>query len=432
MEMGMYASWASPNIVQLTSDNSPIPMSESEASWIVSLMSIGGLVGVVVSTISIEFFGSKKTVLATSINTSISWLFVIIANSVGWLYVARFIGGLTSGSMFCCFSMYLAEVSLPSIRGTMVSIAVCGLSVGVAIGTILETYLHMRVSSSIYFAVSLIGILLLLWLPDSPYYLVKTNNIEDAKNSILKYYSDCSVEVKLKEIKDFVNSNACENIKDKLNKFKSPAMRKSMFIVLILFVLSHTCGTLVILSFMQTILIKAKCYLIEPQEIVIYANILSGISSMLISGMIDKFGRRFILIITSIGTTAATAALGTHFYLLQLNFDAQSLQFIPIVPVILYSITSVFGYVPVATAILSEIFPQNIKSVASFLSNIVMSIVAFIVTASYVPLVELVGEAYVFWTYAVFCFLATPFALFVMPETKGKSFQEIQNFLNKN
>ena len=85
----MYADWASLNIVGFASDNSAIPLSESEASWIVSLMSIGEVVGVVVSTISIEFFGSKKTVLATSPNTSISWLCVIIANSVGWLYATR-------------------------------------------------------------------------------------------------------------------------------------------------------------------------------------------------------------------------------------------------------------------------------------------------------------------------------------------------------
>ena len=85
----MYADWASLNIVGFTSDNSAIPLSESEASWIVSLMSIGEVVGVVVSTTSIEFFSSKKTVLATPPNTSISWLCVIIANSVGWLYATR-------------------------------------------------------------------------------------------------------------------------------------------------------------------------------------------------------------------------------------------------------------------------------------------------------------------------------------------------------
>ena len=428
----MHVGWASPNLVRLTSDNSSILLSESEASWIVSLMTIGGFIGTVISSISIEFCGSKKIVLATFVNTSISWLCVIIADSAGWLYAARFIGGLTTGSILCCFSIYLAEVSLPSIRGTMISVATCGAPFGAAISTIMETYLPMRLSSSVYFAVSLIGILLLLWLPDSPYYLVKTHNIEDAKNSICKYYSDCSVEEKLKEIEDFVKVDACQSMKDKLNELKSPAVRKTMFIILILFTFQQTCGMLIILSYMQTILINAKCYLIEPQEIVIYANIISAISSLLISGMIDKFGRRFILIITSIGTTAAMAALGTHFYLLQLNFDAESLQWIPLISIILYLITYAFGYIPVGSALLSEIFPQNIKSVASFLSNIEASIVGFIVTVSYVPLVESIGEAYVFWIYAVFCFLATPFALFVMPETKGKSFQEIQNFLNKN
>lgn len=120
VQIGLLAGWSSPYIAFLTSPNSHIPITLNEASWIVSLLNAGRLIGAIFGALCVNYFGSKRTIFIISLPLIFGWLFIILADRVEWLYVSRFLGGIALGKTYSCFSLYLGEITDPSIRGATV------------------------------------------------------------------------------------------------------------------------------------------------------------------------------------------------------------------------------------------------------------------------------------------------------------------------
>lgn len=118
--MGLMAAWSSPYIAYLTSAESHIRITMTEASWVVSLLNLGRLVGAISGSLAVNYLGSKTTILITSFPMALCWIFTIVANRVEWLYAARSLGGISLGMTYSSFSLYLGEIAEPSIRGALV------------------------------------------------------------------------------------------------------------------------------------------------------------------------------------------------------------------------------------------------------------------------------------------------------------------------
>ncbi|XP_031783234.1 facilitated trehalose transporter Tret1-like [Nasonia vitripennis] len=430
LQTGIMAGWTSPNIARLTSENSTLPLTLNEASWVASCLNLGRFVGALLVPVLIEYVGSKKTIIFVFSPVSVSWVFMMVGNSVEWFYAARFLGGISFGMAYGCFSLFLGEVSSPTIRGTLISMAMIGAPLGTVIGTICESYLPMSVSSA-YLAQCLVGIILFMWLPDSAYYLVKRKDVTGARKSIAWYRGEQELDKELDAVQGFVEANAGKTVADNLREFKSAPIRKAMILVIILFIFPQMCGLFNILFYMEIILTKGKSFLVNPQEFVIYANVVSVVSTTLAIQLIDKLGRRFLLMVSSIGTTTAMIGLGTHFYLLSTDVDPGKLQWLPIASILLFTFTFTIGFMTVPSTVLSEIFPSSVKSAAASISSFTSAFFGFVAAKAYQPMVDGIGEAYVFWIHAGFSALAVPTALFLLPETKGKTFQEIQDILHR-
>ena len=428
-QVGIKIGWASPNLARLISNDSSIPLTDDQASWVASFTGLGGFFGGLLGSTCIELISSKKTIaFALSLNC-VSWICLVIANTYEWIYAARITAGINTAMAYCCFSIYLGEVAPPKIRGTLISIAAGGNPFGVIIGTIAETYLAMKMSSSIYLAMSLSTLVLILWLDESPYHLVKKRNFESAKNSIGFYFGDCDKEKELEEVKKFVEASGTLSITDKFKELKRPVIRKSLFLIFILFGLPHVSGTMTITAYMEIILKNSKSFLVEPKNVVIYANITSVIAAALSVKLIDKLGRKWLLLLSSTGTATGMVGLSIHFFLLGSDFDSKNIQWLPIVSILLYLITYSIGFSTVPSTVLGEIFPENVKSIAVCVASMSASLFGFVAPKMYQPMSAAVGEEYVFLTHAVLALLAIPCAIFIMPETKAKTLQEIQDEL---
>lgn len=141
--------------------------------------------------------------------------------------------------------------------------------------------------------------------------------------------------------------------------------------------------------------------------------------------------RRLLLIISSLGVSIAMACLGIHFHLLEHGIDVTDLQWLPLASIFLFDIAFFAGLMCVPSAVLSELFPTNVKCIAACIASLVGAIFAFIATKSYQPLIFLIGQSNVYFVHAALTILVVPYALLCMPETKGKTLQEIQDDLVK-
>lgn len=173
VQLGISSGWSSPYLARLTAPNSPLPLTLEQASWVASLLNLGRFVGAFTGATSVNYLGSKTTMLFTLIPISFCWILTMLAQNAEWLYAARFCGGLGLGMTYSSFPLYIGEVALPEIRGALVSMAACGGTFGVMLGSITGSYLSLHVSAAIYLVPCLALMMLFVWLPESPHHLIK-------------------------------------------------------------------------------------------------------------------------------------------------------------------------------------------------------------------------------------------------------------------
>lgn len=308
--------------------------------------------------------------------------------------------------------------------------AVSGLSIGNLMMSVMGAYLSMKMSATICFILCFILISIFIWLPESPHHFVKIKEETKARISILWYHRDCDVESELQALKDFHEKNKSLPFADVMKEYRIPYIWKAQILVSLLFIYLQMCGLNNVLFYMETILRNAKVTVIEPSVIVIIVTATGIVSSFLSMFLIDKFGRRILMIVSSFAVTSSLICLGIQYQLLDAGYDPANLQALPIFSVLLFQLSVYIGVVSIPNTVLGEVFPPHVKCVAGCFTSIVGAISSFISTSTYQPLINLITEKYLFYVYALLLITAVPYTYFCMPETKGKSLQQIQEELD--
>lgn len=428
---GAMTGWTSPYIAQLTAADSPLPITLDEASWVASLMTLGRLVGAVPGAVCMNYIGSRMTLIMIGLPMAISWVCMIVASSVEWLYASRFISGLGMGMAYSSFPFFLGEIASAEIRGTLVSFAISGLAIGTLTGNAMGANVSMSVFAYICLIPTVIVILTFAWLPESPHHLIRKGRMKDAKISVVRYNPGANAEVEVRALEDFINATDSIRLVDKLREFNIPANRKAGIIVILLFMFMQFSGINIVVFYMETILTNGGWTITLPSTMVIVSSSCAILTGFLAVYLADRYGRKALTIVSSAGASVSMLGLGTHFALLENGFDPSNLQLLLISSLLGFGFFFLIGLCTVPSMMTSELFAPNIKSIASCFGSISIGLFSFIATKTYQPLLNLVGPVYVFVIYAGLMMLSILFAVTIMPETKGKSLQEIQNILHK-
>ena len=429
----MIGGWSSPYLAKFASPDSELPATDSEASWIAAIIGIGRLFGALLGVLSVDKCGSKASVLYSGIPTAIGWLLLLTANSVTWVYVSRVLSGIGMGMYYSTFPLYIGEISYPSIRGALVGLITQGLPVGNVLGNILGAYTPMWIFSCASLVPNLLFISLFYLKPESPHYLVMRGRIDQAKSSLEWYNRGVDVTEELEAIKKFNSFKQSVTYMDKLREIAMPINRKAIMMVNIIYILVQLSGLWTMSFYMEIILKNAGVTAIAPSNVVIIVGVLGIVAGWITTYTNDACGRRIMLTLSSFGVTVAFLALGIDYQLLDLGFDSAEpfLQWLPVASIIMFQMSLAIGIMPVPSTLISEMFPPNIKSIATCLINMTSAGFAFLTSKTYQPMVDLLGEKYVFWFYSVLMLFLTIYSIVILPETKGKSLQEIQQMLKK-
>ncbi|KAL3271131.1 hypothetical protein HHI36_021628 [Cryptolaemus montrouzieri] len=183
--VGAHTGWTSPFIPKLQSDDYPFEVTNEAASYIAIAGPIGDIFGEIISTLIVDRIGRKATILMTGIPILTSNILIYFSYmSPILIYTARFLGGISMGSVMSISTMYIAEISRPAIRGKLGVFSAFSFIAGLITVNLLGNYLDMHQTALIFATVIVVFFVAYSGVPETPYYLIMKGKLEKAECSL--------------------------------------------------------------------------------------------------------------------------------------------------------------------------------------------------------------------------------------------------------
>lgn len=426
---GMHSGWPSPSIHQLLSENSTIPITNEEGSWLAVMPLIGAIVGSLFAATTIDIMGRKKTILLTAFPFFTAWIMVAYARSVLVLSIARIIAGAADGVTFTAVPMYLGEIAGPNIRGLLGSSCSVTFILGILLINCVGLYLSISVTALISSVLPVFLLFTFIWMPESPYYLLMRGRFEDARRSLQIFRGTRDVDVELNRIHDAVIEQS-KNSGKFVDLFKVKSNRKALFITLGLRTVQQFSGVMAI-TFYAKIIFSESSHLSSNISTLLYFVIQLSLCFMS-SAIVDKSGRRPLLIISIVGSAVTLFLEGAYFFMQNCtNVDVTNYGYLQIIALVGFVIMFSLGMQTIPILILCEVFPTNVKAFALCLADIYFCIIASLVSKFFQIMKDNFGMHVPFFAFTVCCVLGLGFICFFVPETKGKTLEDIQKDLKR-
>lgn len=425
---GTTVGWTSPTLPILLAPDSPIQTSADQSSWIASLMILCSAASPIPASYLADRIGTKKTLLLASVPYIIGWILVMFAGNVPTIYASRLISGLGYGIAYTTAPMYLGEIASDDVRGAMATLITVMSKAGILSQYCIGPYVSMLGLASFNIAIPILFVVTFSTMPESPYFYIKSGQRQEAESSLKKLRGKAYVREELESM----NSLVTENMKEKgrwKDLFTVRGNRKGLIILMGIYFTQQFCGSTAIIAYAQQIFGAAEGGMGAKESCILFGTV-QLITSAMSSQLVDRLGRKPLLLISSCGVGLSNVIIGAYFYMKHLQSDyVVSLKFIPnvVIPIFIFSYT--IGLATVPFAITSEIFPTNIKSKATCVIQIFAALVTFAVTKLYQVVADNLGNYVAFWGFGVLSVLGVIFIILQLPETKGQSFAAIQERL---
>ncbi|PSN57526.1 hypothetical protein C0J52_01619 [Blattella germanica] len=410
---GVANGWTSPTVLLLRNPETGVGgrgMTLEEESWIGSLAFLAAfLMAPVYSQIN-QKWGRKAGGYLTALPFILAWLFIIFADSIIYVFIARFFMGAGMSGVNIFATLYCGEIAEDKVRGALGTLralfAVFGLILSYAAGP----YLSIHSMGIVALVVPLIFLVGLLFLPESPMFLMVKGKDEQAMKSLMwlcggrKEAAEEEMEKLSAVVREFTsNTSKRLSLKDLVS---FPGTRRAMIIAFIFAIIQQFSGMYVIFSFCAPIFEMAGTDMSSYTSTLIVTFVLL-LGSLLVSFITDIAGRRIILILTQLLAFLTLGALGAYFYLKENDFDV-----------------SVLGVLPVICLSL------NYFAMALGMPCLLYVFLAFIITKFYPILVPIINSYGCFWIFAGVALFGAVYIYFELPETKNRSLESILRELN--
>jgi sugar porter (SP) family MFS transporter len=424
--LGMCLTWTSPALPML--EKSERKITEAQGAWIGSLLTLGACLGAIPTGSIANFIGRKRTLQMLALPLFASWLTIAYGNRVEALYVARFVAGLAIGGVSVAAPMYVAELAHTSIRGTLGTFFQVQITVGVLLeyllGGTVASFKCLALASSVFPILFLVGF---SFMPETPVYLYGKGRVDAARKS-LEYFRGrhYNLDEELLRIADDIKE--ANTNKAKLSDlFSCRATLNGLIVSLGLMVFQQMSGINAVLFYTGNIFAETGS-LMAPDTSAILVGTVQLIATLLSTLLIDRAGRKILLFISSFVMCVCLVSLGIYFHLKQTH-DLSYLSVLPLVTLAVFIVVFSIGLGPIPWIMMGEIFTPKNKGVASSVSASFNWILAFTVTNQFQNMTGTWGTGVTFIIFGIICGIGALFVGFLVPETKGKDIDEVQNLL---
>jgi SP family xylose:H+ symportor-like MFS transporter len=386
-------------------------------------LALGCIVGCLAAGKIADGYGRKPGLAVAAIVFAVSSVGMAFSTTLSVFVAMRFAAGIGVGMASMLSPMYIAEVSPAKVRGRNVAINQLTIVIGILITNLVNYKLAdigpdaWRWMFGLGVVPSVLFLLGVIWLPESPRWLIVSGQAEKAKAILNKIGNPQYVASTMNDIK---RSNAENTGKQSYAAVFAKAVRPAVLVGITLAVFQQLCGINVVFNYTSTIFESVGASLDRQLFETVAIGIVNLVFTLFAMWQVDKLGRKPLMLFGSIGLSITYIILA---YLLQSGAAAGLVSVFVLIAISMYA----SSLAPVTWVLISEIFPNHIRGLASSVAIVSLWGAYFILVFTFPILAEKLGTYGPFYLYAVICFFGFLFVLKKVRETKGKTLEELEN-----
>jgi len=417
--------------------------SEAQIGWANSCALIGCLFGALMAGALSDKFGRKRLLILSALLFAVTSVGNGLAHNFTVFIAWRMLGGVAIGLASSLSPMYISEVAPAQMRGRLVSINQLTIVIGILLAQVINWYLVRNLPAGatdefiknswfgqqgwrwMFGLTAVPSVLFLLGMflvPESPRWLVKNGRADTAKGVLTKIGGANYANAAVTEINATLAKEEIQHVR--FADLLEPKLRKVLVLGVVLAMFQQWCGINSIFNYAEEIFRAAGYDISTVLKNIAWTGSVNLLFTFVALGTVDRAGRRPLMLLGAAGLAVIYTAMGFCY--------ANHVQGVPVLLLVLAAIGCyAMSLAPVTWVVISEIFPNRIRGAAMSVAVTVLWIACFILTYTFPILNAKLGPSGTFWLYAVICVAGFIFIFGKLPETKGKSLEQIEQELTK-
>jgi sugar porter (SP) family MFS transporter len=400
-------------------------LSSFQQELVTSLLLVGAVLGALTGGRLADWIGRRLTVLITAAVFIVGVLLVAFTPSFPLLLVARIIIGLAVGSASTVVPLYIGEIVPPRVRGGLVSLNQLAITSGILVSYLIDYGLSGSGDWRLMFGLAVVPaaamFIGMLFQKESPHWLIKKGREDEARQVLHRLRDDSDIDAEVREVQDITRHEG--SYRDLI----SPRVRPLLMVGVLLAVFQQITGINTVIYYAPSLLQGAGL----GNNAALLANVVNGAvnvgMTIVAIWLLDKAGRRPLLL-------SGTAGMAVGMVVVALSFLGGSdlkggLAYVAIAGLLIYTGSFAVGLGPVFWLLIAEIYPLRIRGAAMSVASMANWAANFVVTVSFLTLLSAIGGVGVFFLFGFLTLVALAYFWRKVPETKGRSLQEIEREL---
>ncbi|XP_026817040.1 facilitated trehalose transporter Tret1-like isoform X1 [Rhopalosiphum maidis] len=436
--IGCSYSFSSTLVAELREPSSTIHLTIEEESWITSITILICPIGLLIIGILTDKFGRRKTVQIVYIPMALSWLIITFANSYTTLLIGKIILGIPFGVSTCMF-LYISEISPANLRPLYTTLVTMTVGLGMMVECVLAMFFSWQTISGMMFVVSVANFLTLFMVPEPPMWLRSKGRNAEAdevdKWLDLAYVthvtaaaapSAAAVVERHAAVATTVDADVPATDADPPPSYWSLFLRRNVWmptaITLTFFVCQQGSGVYVLLFYSMDVLRDCRVPW-DSNTVSLFLSVARLMGGVGFAAM-HRVPRRKLVVVSG-GCMAVSLLVVVAYMSAFAGVQDPPFATTLIVAFIMFMFFALLAILPMPWILCGEVFPMEVKGVMNGVVQTCGYIMWFMICKIYPSMISNLGVEIVWSIFAFFCLLNVLFAIFIMPETKGKTLDEV-------